>query len=79
MVMLHRGCKMEYRVLTVSYVIDDEVYARLQKINEEYKKKGIDGSSEDLFSFIMTAGSFFDIDGKFKLHEWQLGLRESWK
>jgi len=56
---------------------DDE--ERLQKITEEYKKKGLNLSEDKQFESIMFCGSEQDIDSKFKFHEWKLGLREDWE
>lgn len=52
---------------------------RLQKITEEYKKLGLDLTYDKQFDAIMCCGSRYDIDSKFKFHEWKLGLREDFK
>ena len=65
--------------ITVKYLLSDEEVERLQKITEEYKKQGLDLSLEKQFESIMCCGSKHDIDGKFKFHEWKLGLRGDYK
>ena len=65
--------------ITVKYLLTDEEVERLQKITEEYKKLGLDLPPEKQFGNIMCCGSKFDIDSKFKFHEWKLGLREDYK
>lgn len=65
--------------ITVKYLLTDEEVKRLQKITEECKKQGLDLTPEKLFENIMFAGSKYDIDNKFKLHEFSLGLREDYK
>ena len=65
--------------ITVKYLLNDEEVKRLQKITEEYKKKGLDLSPEKQFDAIMCCGSKSDIDSKFKFHEWKLGLREDFR
>ena len=62
--------------ITVKYLINDEEVERLQKITEEYRKKGLDLSFEKQFEGIMRCGAKYDIDSKFKFHEWKLGLKE---
>lgn len=63
--------------IKVNYLINDEEYERLSKITEEYKKQGLDTTPERMFELIMTLGCIYNIDEKFKYHEWQLGLREN--
>lgn len=65
--------------ITVKYLLNDEEMERLQKITEEYKKKGLDLPPEKQFEGIMCCGAKYDIDSKFKFHEWKLGLREDYK
>lgn len=65
--------------ITVKYLLTDEEVERLKKITEEYKKQGLDLTPEKQFENIMFAGSKYDIDKKFKLHEFSLGLREDYE
>lgn len=65
--------------ITVKYTLTDEEVERLQRITEEYNKKGMKLTCEKQFEYIMFAGSKYDIDNKFKLHELALGLREDFK
>ena len=65
--------------ITVKYLLTDEEVKRLQKITEECKKQGLDLTPEKQFENIMFAGSKYDIDKKFKLHELALGLREDYE
>ncbi len=67
------------REISVNYMLSEEYEERLQKITEEYKKKGLNLSENKMFDTIMFTGSKYDIDSKFKFHEWKLGLREDWK
>ena len=62
--------------ISVKYLLNNEEIERLKKITEEYKKRGLDLSLEKQFEYIMYCGSRYDIDNKFKFHEWKLGLRE---
>lgn len=64
------------REIQVSYLINDEEYERLSKITKEYKKQGLNTKPERMFESIMVVGSKYNIDEKFKFHEWKLGLRE---
>jgi hypothetical protein len=64
--------------ITVTYLINEEEYERLEKITAEYKKQGLDLTPEKMFNGIMTAGSKFDKDAKFNFHEWKLGLKETY-
>lgn len=65
--------------ITVKYLLTDEEVERLKKITEEYKKQGLNVTKEKEFEFIMCLGSSYDIDSKFKFHEWKLGLREDFR
>lgn len=65
--------------MTVKYLLNDEEVERLRKITEECKKQGLDLSPEKQFENIMFAGSKYDIDNKFKLHEFSLGLRKDYR
>lgn len=67
------------REVIVEYMLLDEDEQRLEKITEEYRKQGLDFTSDKMFESIMFCGSKFDIDNKFKFHEWKLGLRDYWK
>lgn len=67
------------REIIVRYTLTDEEEKRLEKIAEEYKKKGLELSADKQFEAIMCCGSRYDIDAKFKFHEWKLGLREDYK
>ena len=62
--------------ITVKYLLTDEEVERLQKITEEHNKQGMELTCEKIFQNIMFAGSKYDIDNKFKIHEFALGLRE---
>ena len=62
--------------ITVKYLLTDEEMERLQKITEGYKELGLDLTHDKQFEAIMCCGSRYDIDSKFKFHEWKLGLRE---
>lgn len=64
------------RELIVKYMLLEEDEQRLERITEEYKKQGLDFSTDKMFESIMFCGSKFDIDNKFKFHEWKLGLIE---
>ena len=65
------------REITVNYLILDEDEKRLNKITEEYNKQGLNFTLDKMFEAIMFTGSKYDIDKKFKFHEWKLGLREN--
>ena len=65
--------------ITVKYLLTDDEMKRLEKITEEYKKLGLDLTYDKQFESIMCCGSRYDIDSKFKFHEWKLGLREDFK
>ena len=65
------------REITVNYLLSDEDEQRLCRITEEYKKLGLNLSLDKQFEAIMCCGSRYDVDAKFKFHEWKLGLRES--
>lgn len=67
------------REITVNYLLSDEDEKRLQKITEEYQKQGLNLSEDKIFESILFCGSKYDVDSKFKFHEWKLGLREDWK
>ena len=67
------------REIIVRYTLTDEEEKRLEKIAEEYEKKGLELSVDKQFEAIMCCGSRYDIDAKFKFHEWKLGLREDYK
>lgn len=67
------------QVFNVKYVLDDEEVSRLEKLVEEYKQKGFETNKFNLFDTIMSMGSKTDIDTRFKLHEWKVGLREDFK
>lgn len=64
------------RDITVKYTLQDEEEERLRNITELYKEQGWDLSEDEMFESIMFIGSKFDIDKKFRFHEWKLGLRE---
>lgn len=64
------------RDVTVKYLLQDEEEERLRKITELYKKQGFDLPEDKMFEGIMCMGAKYDIDKKFKFHEWKLGLRE---
>lgn len=65
------------REITVKYMLLDEDEQRLRKITELYKQKGLDLSEDKMFESIMFTGSKYDVDKKFRFHEWKLGLREN--
>ena len=67
------------REIIVSYLLMDEDEQRLENITEEYKKRGLDLSLEKQFESIMRYGCKYDIDEKFRFHEFCLGLREDYK
>lgn len=67
------------REIIVRYTLTDEEEKRLEKITEEYKKRGLDLSVDKQFESIMCYGCKYDIDSKFKFHEFCLGLREDYK
>ena len=62
--------------IIVKYLLTDEEMERLYKITEEHNKQGTKLTCEKIFQNIMFAGSKYDIDNKFKIHEFALGLRE---
>lgn len=59
------------REISVNYMLSDEDKERLREITEEYKKQGLDLSEDKQFEAIMCTGSKYDIDRKFKFHEWK--------
>lgn len=65
------------RDITVKFMLSDEDEKRLQKITELYRKQELDLSEDKMFESIMFTGSKYDIDKKFRFHEWKLGLRKS--
>ena len=65
--------------ITVKYLLKDEEVERLHKITEEYGKLGLNLTYDKQFESIMCCGARYDIDSKFKFHEWKLGLREDYK
>lgn len=65
------------KVISISYLLSDEDEQRLEKITEGYKKQDLDFTPEKMFEAIMCCGCKYDIDSKFRFHEWKLGLRES--
>lgn len=65
------------REIAVKYTLSDEDEQRLRKITELYKQKGLDFSEDNMFESIMLTGSKYDVDKKFRFHEWKLGLREN--
>ena len=65
--------------ISVKYSLTDEDEQRLQNIVKEYIKQGLKLPMEKLFEGIMLAGSRYDIDKKFKFHEYTLGLREDYE
>lgn len=67
------------REINVKYTIYDEDEQRLKKITEGYKKKGLNLSEDKMFEGIMCCGSKYDVNTKFKFHEWKLGLREDYR
>lgn len=67
------------REVIVKYTLLDEDEQRLEKITEEYKKQGLDFTSDKMFESIMLTGSKYNIDDKLKFHEWKLGLRENYE
>ena len=67
------------REITVTYLLMNEDEKRLENITEEYKKRGLNLSEDKQFEAIMRCWSKYDVDSKFKFHEWKLGLREDYK
>lgn len=65
------------RDIIVKFMLSDEEEHRLQKITELYKTQGLNLSEDKMFESIMFTGSKYDIDKKFRFHEWKLGLREN--
>lgn len=63
--------------IAVKYMISDEDEQRLQKITELYRQQELNLSEDKMFESIMFTGSKYDIDKKFRFHEWKLGLREN--
>ena len=66
------------RDITVTLMLSDEDEQRLKKITELYKRQGLNLSEDKMFESIMFTGSKYDVDKKFRLHEWKLGLRENY-
>lgn len=64
------------RDIIVTFMLSDEDEQRLQKITELYRQQGLDLSEDKMFESIMFTGSRYDIDKRFRFHEWKLGLRE---
>ncbi len=60
----------------VSYYLTEDEQERLSRIAEGYKAYDISLSMEEIFEVFMQAGSSHDIDGRFKIAERNLGLRE---
>lgn len=67
------------RYINVSYMIEDDEYERIVAISDGYKKQGLVMAPEKMFETMMRTGSKYDKDDKLKLHEWKLGLRDSYK
>lgn len=65
------------RDIIVKFMLSDEDEQRLRKITELYRQQGLNLSEDKMFESIMFTGSKYDIDKKFQLHEWKLGLREN--
>lgn len=65
------------RDIIVKFMLSDEDEQRLQRITELYKAQGLDLSEDKMFESIMFTGSKYDVDKKFRFHEWKLGLREN--
>lgn len=72
-----RKVALYMKEIIVKYLLQDDDLERLKKITEKYKELGLNLSVERQFESIMCLGSKYDIDEKFKFHEWKLGLRES--
>ena len=68
---------MFVRDIMVTFMLSDEDEQRLRKITELYKQQGLDLSEDKMFESIMFTGSKYDVDKKFRFHEWKLGLREN--
>ena len=64
------------REFTVRYLISDEMIQRLENITDMYRKSGFDLTEESVFEMIMTSGSQYDIDEKFRFHERKSGLQD---
>lgn len=64
------------REITVNYLLSDEDEQRLNRIVEFYSTYGYNFSADKLFEHIMCLGCKYDIDKKFRFHEFKLGLRE---
>lgn len=64
------------RDITMTFTLSNEDEQRLKKITELYKQQGLDLSEDKIFESIMFTGSKYDVDKKFRFHEWKLGLRE---
>lgn len=64
------------KVISVDYMLNDEEYARLERITEEYKKHGLDVAPERQFGYIMHAGSLYEIRDKLSYHERILGIKK---
>ncbi len=64
--------------ITVEYLLTEEQAERLFKIASAYEKKGIHTTEETHFGFIMTEGARWEIDDRLSLHEWRLGMSDSW-
>lgn len=65
------------RDITVKFMLSDEDEQRLHKITELYNQQGLILSEDRMFESIMFTGSEYDVDKKFRFHEWKLGLREN--
>ena len=65
------------RDITVKFMLSDEDEQRLHKITELYNQQGLILSEDRMFESIMFTGSKYDVDKKFRFHEWKLGLREN--
>ena len=54
---------------TVKYIISDDMVQRLEKIVDHHHRCGSNVTVEDFFAMIMIAGSQYDIEDRFQIHE----------
>lgn len=69
---------MAFEYFAVNYMLDEQELERLKNIRAAYQKRqGLYLDMEEQFELIMTHGSKWEIDRRFKNHEIFLGLKKS--
>lgn len=64
--------------INVEYYLDDADFERLSRITDQLKKNELNDciTPDMLFEYIMTNNAKYEVDKKFKMEEWKLGLRD---